>query len=105
MRSAAVASRFEVGAIAAVALWIAFAVLGQIKWNGLSLSGAAWLYTAVAAFNLAVLVYRWIVVCPVCENGYYPGHPTEWDCHHCGLHISADDPEQDGSIPPWGARE
>lgn len=57
---------------------------------------ALWICTA------ALLLYRWMVVCPVCQNGYFPGHPADWHCDHCGLDIAADDDLNETN--PWGSR-
>ena len=105
MSSSAVYGRFQVSTLAAAALWLWRAVFGDFTWYGGSLSLMAWFFSIAAAFNLVMLLCRWVVVCPVCQNGYYAGYPVAWHCHHCGLHISADDLGEGGSTPPWGARE
>lgn len=57
---------------------------------------------APLALGLPLLLYRWIVVCPQCGNGYFEGHALDWRCSHCGLNIDADAPRDPAS--PWGAR-
>lgn len=48
-----------------------------------------------------ILLYRWIVVCPVCENGgARVGSMTGYQCPHCGTDYGA----EVGVTPatPWG---
>lgn len=67
--------------------------------------GAATVMGGGAAISAAIpllVIYRWVVACPVCENGFAPSLPAHaHQCAHCGLEFGAD--ESVTPATPWGA--
>lgn len=63
----------------------------QVMWAGLGLTVGC----------ILILLYRWIVVCPVCENGETATGPmTAYQCPHCGTDYAADPSVTPAT--PWG---